>query len=130
MFTAVGSVTVYVEDQDRAKDFYVNTLGWKLWDDTPLYPGADRRWVSVAPDGAYTTIVLLKLDEPSAHYAATLGKAQALTIHVTDLQAVYDRLSAKGVQFSGPPEVQPWGTFTTLIDSEGNGLMLIERPKG
>jgi predicted enzyme related to lactoylglutathione lyase len=128
MFTAVGSVTVYVADQDRAKDFYVNTLGWKLWDDQPLYPGATNRWIAVAPEGAYTTIVLLALDEPSAHYAATLGKSQALTIHVTDLQAVYEQLSAKGVQFSGPPQAQPWGTFTTLIDSEGNGLMLIERP--
>ena len=130
MFVAIGSTTVYVEDQDRAKDFYVNTLGWKLWDDVPLFPGADRRWLSVAPEGAFTTIALLKLDEPSAHYASTMGKAQALTIQVTDLPALYERLSAKGVRFSGPPEVQPWGTFTTLINSEGNGLMLIERPKG
>ncbi len=130
MFVAVGSVSVYVEDQDRAKDFYVNMLGWRLWDDVPLYPGAANRWIAVAPEGAFTTITLLKMDPESAHYASTMGESQALTIQVMDLPALYDQLAAKGVQFSGPPEVQPWGTFTTLINSEGNGLMLVERPKG
>ncbi|MBC8171722.1 MAG: VOC family protein, partial [Anaerolineae bacterium] len=58
MIKMVGTVSVFVSDQDRAKDFYVNKLGMELHRDSPLYPGATTRWVSVAPAGAQTEIVL------------------------------------------------------------------------
>jgi hypothetical protein len=47
----VGTVSVFVSDQDRAKDFYTNTLGFELRRDEPLAPGATARWVAVAPKG-------------------------------------------------------------------------------
>jgi catechol 2,3-dioxygenase-like lactoylglutathione lyase family enzyme len=129
MFTGVGSVSVFVEDQDRAKDFYVNTLGMELFDDAPLYPGAPNRWISVAPKGTFTTIILYKADENWEHYAHVVGKQQALTVQVDDMMKMYDQLTAKGVQFVAPPDPQPWGTYATLIDSEGNQIILVERPK-
>jgi lactoylglutathione lyase len=130
MIDGVGTVSLFVSDQDRAKEFYTKTLGLELRQDAPLYPGATNRWVSVAPKGAATEVVLYLPDENWEHYRGTVGKSQALTFNVTDMKALVGDLKAKGVTFTQEPDVQPWGTFATIRDSEGNQLILVELPKG
>ena len=71
MISRVGTVSIFVEDQDRAKAFYTETLGMELKADDELWPGADSRWLSVAPAGAETQIVLYKFDENWEHYRST-----------------------------------------------------------
>ncbi len=58
-----------------------------------------------------------------------VGKSQALTFNVTDMAALHAGLKAKGVTFVQEPEVQPWGTFALIEDSEGNRLILVEQPQ-
>ena len=129
MINRVATLCVFVSDQDRAKAFYTEVIGFELRTDMPLYPGALSRWIAVAPVGAATEIILYLPDENWDHYRQTVGKSQALTLDVTDLPAVYADLKAKGVEFLAEPEAQPWGTFATLIDSEGNKLLLVEQPR-
>ncbi|HEY0739074.1 MAG TPA: VOC family protein [Herpetosiphonaceae bacterium] len=128
MIEQVGTVSIFVDDQDRAKDFYVNTLGFELRQDAPMSP--TTRWVSVAPRGAITEIVLYKPDENWEHYKNAVGKSQPVTFNVSDMAAFHADLKAKGVQFVMEPEPQPWGTQAVIQDSEGNSLVLVERPKG
>jgi catechol 2,3-dioxygenase-like lactoylglutathione lyase family enzyme len=130
MINRVGTVSVFVSDQDRAKDFYTNVLGFELRADAPLYPGASARWIAVAPEGAETEIILYIPDENWEHYAQVVGKSQALTLDVTDMASVYGRLKAKGVNFIQEPDAQPWGTFSIIQDSEGNHILLVEQPQG
>jgi catechol 2,3-dioxygenase-like lactoylglutathione lyase family enzyme len=124
----IGTVSIFVNDQDRAKAFYTNSLGMELRADAPLYPGAASRWIAVAPKGAETEIILYLPDENWAHYKQVVGKSQSLTLDVKDMQTVYTDLKAKGVKFVQEPDVQPWGTYATLEDSEGNHLLLVEQP--
>jgi predicted enzyme related to lactoylglutathione lyase len=130
MIDYIATVSIYVRDQDRAKDFYTRVLGFELRQDAPLYPGASARWVAVAPPGAVTEAILYLPDENWEHYRAVLGKSQAMTFNVTDMQALHADLKAKGVTFVQEPEVQPWGTYAMIEDSEGNRLILVERPQG
>lgn len=130
MITHVGTVSVYVADQDRAKDFYVNTLGFELRTDAPLYPGASTRWVAVAPKGAATEVILYIPDENWEHYKQVVGKSQSLTFNVRDMKSLHAALKAKGVTFVQEPDPQPWGTYATIRDSEGNILLLVEPPAG
>lgn len=130
MITQVGTVTVYVNDQDRAKDFYTRVLGMELRQDAPLYPGAEARWVAVAPKGATTEIVLYVPDAEWEHFRQTIGKPQAITLTVTDIQGTIADLKAKGVTVTQEPEAQPWGTWAMIQDSEGSSLMLVEHPAG
>jgi catechol 2,3-dioxygenase-like lactoylglutathione lyase family enzyme len=130
MITSVGTVSVFVSDQDRAKEFYTDVLGFELRTDAPLYPGATARWVAVAPAGAKTEVILYLPDENWEHYQQTVGKSQALTFEVSDIAALHEDLKAKGVTFLQEPDLQPWGTFATIQDSEGNSLILVEQPKG
>lgn len=127
VITHVGTVCIFVEDQDRAKAFYTDKLGFELVADQPLFPGASNRWVSVKPAGAATEIILYKVDENWQHYTQVVGQSQAVTFNVTDMAKLTTDLKAKGVNVTDP-DVQPWGTNAFLTDSEGNRLLLVQQP--
>ena len=129
MIERVGTVCVFVNDQDRAKKFYTGTLGFELRSDEALYPGAKNRWLAVAPQGAATEVILYLVDENWEHYRQVVGKSQALTFEVSDMQMLYADLKARGVTFVQEPDEQPWGTSAILVDSEGNHLILRQAPK-
>ena len=130
MIDRVGSVSLFVSDQDRAKEFYTNVLGFELRQDAPLYPGATNRWLAVAPPGAQTEVVLYLPDENWEHYRQVVGKSQAMAFNVTGMNALHADLKAKGVKFVQEPDAQPWGNYAMIEDSEGNHLILVEPPKG
>src|SRR5215510_4669675 len=121
----VGTVCVFVSDQDRAKTFYTNQLGLELRSDEPLYPGAASRWIAVAPRGSETDIILYLPDENWDHYRQVVGKSQAITLDVTEMEKTAADLKAKGVVFVKEPDAQPWGTYATIQDSEGNHILLV-----
>ncbi len=125
--TKLGTVCVFVSDQDRAKDFYTRVLGFELRSDDPLYPGAASRWIAVAPPGAETDVILYLPDQNWEHYKQVVGKSQAMTFNVANMRDFARDLKAKGVLFLQEPDIQPWGTFATIQDSEGNRLILVER---
>jgi catechol 2,3-dioxygenase-like lactoylglutathione lyase family enzyme len=91
----VGTVCIFVNDQDRAKEFYTNVLGLELRTDQPLYPGAEARWVALAPKGATTELILYLSDENWEHYRQVVGKSQAITLDVTDMSSEFNRLKSK-----------------------------------
>jgi catechol 2,3-dioxygenase-like lactoylglutathione lyase family enzyme len=110
-------VSVPVSDQDRAKAFYVDTLGFELHREDDFIPGI--RWVQVAPKGAGTALTLVTWFE-----SMPAGSLQGLVLRSSNLQADYEELVAKGVQFDGPPQRQPWATEAVLHDPDGNRLVL------
>ncbi len=126
MISKVGTISIFVEDQDRAKAFYTEKLGMELRADTPMGPGADARWLAVAPAGAETEIVLYKFDEHWENYRSTFQQSQSLTLQCADIDETYRIYKERGVEFFGEPETQFWGRFTMLKDSEGNMLILVQ----
>ncbi len=128
MFNHIGTVCVFVEDQDRAKAFYTNVLGMEVHQDMPVFPGAPNRWLSVKPHGATTELILYKIDKNWEHYIAVVGKSQAVTFDVSNILGLIADLKSKGVTVVVEPDVQPWGTNAMIKDSEGNTLLLVETP--
>ena len=126
MIAKVGTVSIFVEDQQRAKAFYTEVLGMELIADVELAPGAAARWIAVAPKGSPTAINLYKMDEHWEHYRPAMGQPQAVTLQCDDIHAAYRHYKAKGVQFFSAPEEQHWGSFVMLLDSEGNQLILTQ----
>ena len=126
MINQVGTVSIFVEDQDRAKAFYTEKLGMECTADNEMWPGADSRWLCVAPPGAETQIVLYKFDENWEHYRSTFKQSQSLTLQCQDIDETYGIYKERGVQFFGEPETQAWGRFVMLVDSEGNSLILVQ----
>ena len=124
MIKMVGSVSIFVEDQQRAKAFYTEKLGLEVRIEAPLYPGAEVKWLEVAPAGAETVITLYVPDDNWAHCRHLLGKAQALTLFVADIEGMAETLRGRGVKILHEPEAQPWGSYMVIEDSEGNSLIM------
>ncbi len=116
-------ISLPVHDQDRARDFYVNVLGFDLVRDNPM--GPDSRWVQVAPKGAQTAITLVT-------WFPTMppGSAKGTVLESTDLDGDVSDLMAKGVTIEGGIQEQPWGRFVTFDDPDGNGIVLQETVSG
>ncbi len=119
MIKHVSLTTVYVSDQDKALDFYVNKLGFEVRADATM---GDMRWIQVAPRGAVTTIVL-------AHgfggwSEEKVGQFTGVGLEADDLEATYRELSSRGVEFTEKPSQQPWGMQSQFVDQDGNGYVL------
>jgi catechol 2,3-dioxygenase-like lactoylglutathione lyase family enzyme len=110
-------VSIPVSDQDRAKAFYVDKLGFQLVREDDSVPGL--RWVQVAPTAGGTALTLVTWFE-----SMPAGSLRGLVLTSSDLQADYERLVAKGVEFDQPPQRQPWATEAVLHDPDGNNLVL------
>jgi lactoylglutathione lyase len=126
MIDAVATVCIFVNDQDKAKAFYTDNLGFELRQDSPM---GESRWIAVAPRGARTEVILYKPDQNWEHYRQVMGKSQALTFNVTDITALHADLKAKGVRITQEPDPQPWGTSMMILDEDDNGLLMVESPK-
>ena len=127
MITKQSHTTVYVLDQDRAKAFYVDTLGFACRDDARLGP---FRWLTVSPPTQPDLRIVLMPVQPSqmlrAEHAAALRalvEAGALgggVLITDDLARDYEALTAKGVKFAKPPTREPYGFAAVLVDDSGN----------
>ncbi|QLH23766.1 VOC family protein [Streptomyces sp. Rer75] len=120
--TEIGRVAITVADQDRALDFYVNTLGFEKRADIPY--GDSYRWIEVAPAGAPTGIALVLPREGQQASAYETG----LILTSEDIDADHATLRARGVDTD--PEVQRWGApvppMFSFRDADGNALMVVE----
>jgi catechol 2,3-dioxygenase-like lactoylglutathione lyase family enzyme len=116
--TGVEVVSIPVADQDRARDFYVEVLGFELIRDAQMGPG--MRWVQLgAPGGRGTTLTLVTWFE-----TMPAGSQKGLVLETDDLDGDVERLRAAGLEFPDGIEDQPWGRYVTLHDPDGNGLVL------
>jgi catechol 2,3-dioxygenase-like lactoylglutathione lyase family enzyme len=119
----VRLVSVPVSDQARSKAFYTETLGLELIAEEDMASG--NRWVEVGPAGGETSISLVTWLE-----SMVPGTLKGLILLTEDIQADYDELSGRGVEFLGPIEQQHWGKFVQLKDPDGNVLVLQENLEG
>ena len=122
MITRINTVTIFVTDQDRSRDFYSQKLGFEVQMDEPM---GQSRWIQLAPVGAQTSLVLMKPTEdmPAEIYARStslIGGYTNFIFAVEDIQATYAELSARGVEFPEQPVQQPWGWWASIKDPDGN----------
>ncbi|WP_332776475.1 VOC family protein [Polaromonas sp.] len=130
--TAVQTVGVYVRDQDEALAFYVGKLGFKVHTDVR---NGDYRWLTVQYPGQSTFQLGLFRPGPPVHDAATAqtlhamvakGAMPSLVLEVDDCRAAYDRMLAKGVEFTQEP-VDRFGTVDAgFRDPAGNGWKMVQ----
>jgi uncharacterized glyoxalase superfamily protein PhnB len=129
----VSLVTVYVTDQDEAKQWYIDKLGFVEMTDVTMGENGFR-WVSVAhPDHTELEVTLMipgpPLDDNLAEAirrALANGTNGALGLKTVDCQKTFEELTAKGVEFVQPPAERPYGTEAIIRDNSGNWLVLVE----
>lgn len=125
-------VTVIVPDYDQAIQFFVDTLGFRLAEDTPsrTNDGRPKRWVVVRPPGGGTGLLLARADG-EAQAAAVGGQFAGrvgLFLRVDDFDAEFDRLTAAGVRFVTAPRTEGYGKIAVFLDVAGNKWDLLGPP--
>lgn len=117
MISGVRSVSIYVGDQDRAKDFWTKTMGFELLQDVPMgqEPGADR-WIEVAPPDRKVILVLFTTPDQKDR----IGTFSNALFTCDDVQKTHQELTASGVTFTEAPTKQFWGWWAVFQDPDGN----------
>lgn len=124
----LAHVALLVRDYDEALAYFVDRLGFRLVEDTPLTP--TKRWVLVAPPGARETALLLARAvgaEQEAQVGRQGGGRVFLFLHTEDFARDRARMEARGVRFVEPTREEPYGTVAVFEDLYGNRWDLVER---
>jgi predicted enzyme related to lactoylglutathione lyase len=134
MITTLGVATVWVLDQDSAKEFFTEKLGLELREDMTLGEGG-MRWLTVGTkDQPELQITLMipgppALDPESAEQLKALvakGVLGAGAFNTDDCHAAYKELSARGVTFVQEPQDRPYGIEAIFRDDSGNWFSLTQ----
>ncbi len=127
MIGAVDKVGLNVADQDRAKQFWTETMGFECVADTPMGDesgeGAGSRWIEVRPPDGEPNLILFtpQFDE------SKVGLLSGVLFTCDDIQKTHAELTARGVEFPDPPSQQFWGWWATFADPAGNVYGLGQR---
>jgi catechol 2,3-dioxygenase-like lactoylglutathione lyase family enzyme len=135
MITKLSHTSLFVSDQDKAYDFYVNKLGFKVNTDATMDNGF--RWLTVTPpDQPDLEIVLMPAvgnangfdDEVKAALKLLLDKGVmgAGVLHTPDCRATYEELKTKGVHFKSEPKEQFYGIEAVITDGCGNWFSMTQ----
>lgn len=114
MLKRIKFTTIPVQDQGRALEFYTKKLGMKVFTDQTM--GASR-WIELQVPGAETLLVLFQQPDHQP------DKMPAAVFVADNVNATYEELKAKGVEFTQLPKKEPWGEHAILKDSEGNLIL-------
>jgi predicted enzyme related to lactoylglutathione lyase len=133
MINGISIVSVWVLDQDSAKKFYAEKLGFTVTNDIQLDGG--MRWLTVCPPGNDRQQLVLMdpmhsmLDEETAQQVRALVAKGALSPGVmatSDCKADHDSLAERGVEFTQQPAERPYGIEAIMRDDSGNWYSLTQ----
>src|SRR3954469_8583074 len=132
----ISTTQLWVDDQDEALDFWTNKMGMETRADVTVAELGNFRWLTVGPAGQPDiAIVLMAIPGPPVMEEGTpepgrelMSKGFAGTVFLTtdDIQASYEELTARGVQFTEPPEERPYGIDSGFRDPSGNSFRLTQ----
>jgi catechol 2,3-dioxygenase-like lactoylglutathione lyase family enzyme len=133
MIQRLSHTTIFVLDQERAKAFYTEKLGFEVQMDQTM---GTFRWLTVAPQGqAEPQIVLMAvsqapaMDEEARGLLRRLvegGKLGACVFETKDCRKTYEELKGRGVVFRGEPEERFYGIEAMFQDDSGNWFSLTQ----
>ena len=122
--------SVIVDDQSKAFAFYTKVLGFIPSQDVPV--GGEFRWLTVrSPEGGETEVSLEPNANPAAkaYQEALFEQRIPLTaFEVDDVKAEFQRLRAKGVEFTTEPMQAGPVWLAVFSDTCGNLIQIYQRP--
>jgi predicted enzyme related to lactoylglutathione lyase len=120
--------SVYVDDQNKALRFYTEVLGFAKKAD---FSNGPYRWLTVAspdePDGTQLQLALNDNPAAKAYQQAISQQGQpAANFFTDDVKGDYERIKARGAEFTMPPTDTTGSTITMLKDTCGNVIQITQ----
>jgi uncharacterized glyoxalase superfamily protein PhnB len=136
----LSNAQLWVHDQDEALAFYTEKVGMEVRSDVTLPEMGNFRWLAVGPPGQDDVSIVLMaipgapvMDDATAEEVRNLmSKGFAGTIFLTtdDIQASYEELKGRGVEFTEAPEERPYGIDSGFRDPSGNSIRMTQVSEG
>jgi catechol 2,3-dioxygenase-like lactoylglutathione lyase family enzyme len=122
MNQSIALVSLVVRDYDEAIAFFVQKLGFRLVEDTPI-PEQSKRWVVIAPPGnGQCRLLLARAATPEQERCIgnQCGGRVFLFLHTDDFWRDYKLFQERGIVFIRPPKEEAYGTVAVFKDLYGN----------
>jgi predicted enzyme related to lactoylglutathione lyase len=119
----VTAVQIEVEDQDRAKEFWTEKMGFEIFQDEPYKD--DWRWVELRTPDKAVILGLSRREGERPVPADEMLPTSNVWFYTDDLPQAYEDLTARGVKFPVAPAEMPWGWWSIFEDTEGNRFVLV-----
>lgn len=123
MITTIGTVGIYVENQDNALKFWTEKMGFVLRDKKDMSNGMS--WMEVSPPNAESRLVLY----PKKLMPNFNELKPSVVFYCRNIEGFCSHLKKKGVVFSKELMQLPWGKFAAFLDEDGNEFGLREQPE-
>jgi uncharacterized glyoxalase superfamily protein PhnB len=132
----IANAQLWVHDQDEALAFYTQKIGMEVRADVTVPEMGNFRWLTVGPSGQPDVAVVLMaipgppvMDADTAEQVRTLmakGFAGTIFLATEDVQADYEELKGRGVEFVEAPSSYPYGIDSAFRDPSGNNVRLTQ----
>ncbi len=132
----IASAQLWVHDQQVALQYWTEKVGMEVRQDVTMPEMGNFRWLTVGPPGQDDiSIVLMAVPGPPIMDDGTreqvldvVAKGFAGTVFLTTegCHATYERLKARGVEFTEPPHEMPYGIDSGFRDPSGNSVRLTQ----
>ncbi|WP_077212893.1 VOC family protein [Bacillus dakarensis] len=123
MINKIGKITVYVEDQEAAKDFWIKKIGFVLKFEQQM--GPNMAWIEVGPnEDEFTTLVLYSKAAMEKQNPSAVAHPSIL-FSTTDIDSAYEKMKQNGVTVDELQKM-PFGSMFTFKDQDGNDYILRE----
>jgi catechol 2,3-dioxygenase-like lactoylglutathione lyase family enzyme len=135
MLDSVSHVGVWVHDQDAAKEFYTEKLGFEVRQDNTLPEFGNYRWLTVGPPGQPDVSIILSIPGPpavdpeSAELLLKLVARGAMgpgIFHTDDCRRTCAELEARGVELAQQPDERFYGIDAAVRDPSGNEWRIVQ----
>ena len=132
----IANAQLWVQDQEEALAFWTEKVGFEVRADVTMPEMGNFRWLTVGPPGQEDVSVVLmaipgepmvdKVTQAQISDLAAKGFAGTVFLTTEDCRADYERLLARGVEFSEAPEERPYGIDAGFRDPSGNAIRLTQ----
>lgn len=124
MVNKIGKITIYVKNQEEAKEFWTKKMNFVVKLERPMGPGF--KWLEVGPsEDEFTTFIIYEKELMlSQNPSANVGHPNVL-LSTTDIEKTYEELKQNGVDL-GEMMVMPYGSMFKFKDQDGNEYLIRE----
>ncbi|MCX6431001.1 MAG: VOC family protein [Actinobacteria bacterium] len=126
--SSLNSITLVVDDYDRAISYFCGALGFTLTEDTDM--GKGKRWVVISPEvgkGASLLIAKATTESQIASVGNQTGGRVAFFLHTDTFDTDYSKMVANGINFIEEPRLESYGKVVVFKDLYGNKWDFIGR---
>lgn len=124
MINKIGKITIYVNDQGEAKEFWTKKMNFVVKGEYPM--GPNMTWLEVGPsEDEFTTFVLYNKSLMEKQNPNTYTCHPSILLSTTDIDKTYEELKNNGVDVTDIMKM-PYGSMFTFKDQDGNPYIIRE----